>query len=213
MKVNRLMIRFDTCQGEVEQLEIDFQIQEQKVLSKIRAKTAFDRNLVKLQIIEAELSDGSGEQEKQAARAKLAVLCSEYSDEDVEQLKIDEWSDLKYKLGSILYTVSPSLNQSFNGSQAGSNHTYTGTDTGSASNVIDTPGEANAGANRRRLEWKTLPTFDGDIGKYFIFKSGFQDRMKTYNITETEAAQWLGSDTIIKNIKLRFTTCVVWAAI
>ena len=183
MKVDRLMIRFDTCQGEVEQLEIDFQIQEQKELNKLRAKVAFDRNLVRLQAIEASISDDSSEQEKQTARAKLAVLCMDYSDEDVEKVKIDNWSDLKFKLGSILYTVSPSLNQSFNDSQTGSNHTYTGTHTGSASNVIDTPGGANAGANRRRLEWKTLPTFDGDIGKYFIFKSGFQDRMKTDNIT------------------------------
>ena len=72
----------------------------------------------------------------------------DYPDEDVGKVKIDDWSDLKFKLGSILYTVSPSLNQPFNGSQAGSNHNYTGIDTGSASNVIDTPGGANGGANR-----------------------------------------------------------------
>ena len=81
MKVHKLETRFETCQGEVEELEIDFQVKEQEEVDKLRATVvikakndAFDRNLVRLQNIEASISDGSSEQEKQAARSKLAVL-------------------------------------------------------------------------------------------------------------------------------------------
>ena len=106
---------------------------------------------------------------------------------------VEDDDDLKLEVGAILHPVEASLNQSFNGSHVGS--------TNSAG--INDGAFSNGGGRGNRLEWKTLPKFDGDIGNYVVFKASYQARMVADNVDNEIAAQWLGADCVMTDKTLQ----------
>ena len=169
-------------------------LQEQSDIEReIRQKKAqIDLKLKRLKKLKESIISDNSIDNKVKAKAVISEICDTNSIDltGAETSRETELYNLAMDLKEMVIVTEPPMSFSLDGSHISSIH---------AGGSVNSGG--SAGSREERVEYKTLPTFEGDVARYEIFKGAFQERMR--NVSDVTASQWLSSALVMKDRSLQ----------